>query len=278
MSIANVARFLRPADLAGAIAAVRSGAIPVSGGTDVMLHPPARPTELVDLTALPLNGIESYEGGLRIGATTTLTAMLEDPRVAAIGDGVVTGMLAEVGSPLLRNRATVGGHLARGRLSDVIPVLLALDATVTWHDGNDHTRPLAAFYRENRHRERIIVTAVTIPRPSPRSATVFRKFARTAFDLAILNCACRIDLRDGRTIAAARIVVGETPALGASLRDVELHLFGRPLSNEVIAAGARMASAAVPARGDERASAEYRRSLAGVLVRRCLTEIAERIS
>jgi len=135
VSIANVARFLRPADLAGAIAAVRSGAIPVSGGTDVMLHPPARPTELVDLTALPLNGIESYEGGLRIGATTTLTAMLEDPRVAAIGDGVVTGMLAEVGSPLLRNRATVGGHLARGRLSDVIPVLLDYPADYTSLDG-----------------------------------------------------------------------------------------------------------------------------------------------
>lgn len=277
MSIANVARFLRPADLAEAIAAVRSGAIPVSGGTDVMLHPPVRPTDLIDLTALPLHGIESYEGGLRIGATTTLTAMLEDPRVAAIGDGVVTGMLIEVGSPLLRNRATIGGHLARGRLSDVIPVLLALDATVTWHDGTDHTRPLAAFYREDRHREGIIVTAVTIPRPPSRSATVFRRFSRTAFDLAILNCACRIDLTDGATIAAARIVVGETPALGASLHDVEVHLAGRPLSAEVVASAARMAAAAVPARSDERASAEYRRSLAEVLVHRCLTEISRRL-
>ena len=203
--------------------------------------------------------------------------MLEDPRVAAIGDGVVTGMLTEVGSPLLRNRATIGGHLARGRLSDVIPVLLALDATVTWHDGVDHTRPLAAFYREGRHQEPIIVTAVTIPRPPPRSATVFRKFSRTVFDLAILNCACRIDLTDGARIAATRVVVGETPALGASLHDVEVHLTGQPLSSEAVASAAHMAAAAVPARSDERASAEYRRSLTEVLVRRCLTEIAERL-
>src|SRR3972149_10810236 len=84
MSIANVSRFIRPADLDAAVAAVRSGALPVSGGTDVMLHPPARPVDFVDLTVLPLAGIESFAGGGRIGATTPLTAMLQDSRAAAL--------------------------------------------------------------------------------------------------------------------------------------------------------------------------------------------------
>jgi len=278
MSIANVSRFIRPPDLSAAVAAVHGGAIPVSGGTDLMLHPPVRATDLVDLTALPLSGIERYGGGVRIGATTTLTAILLDPGVAAIGDGVIATMLIEVGSPLLRNRATIGGHLARGRLSDVIPVLLALDATITWNDGSGHTQSLAAFYREGRHRSPIIITAVTIPQPPTRSGSAFRKFTRTAFELAILNCACRVDLGDGGAIAAARVVIGETPAVAASVNDVEVHLVGRPLTSEVILAASRMAAAAVPARSDERGSAEYRRALAEVLVRRCLTEIAERLS
>ena len=278
MSIANVSRFIRPADLDAAVAAVRSGALPVSGGTDVMLPPPARPVNFVDLTVLPLAGIESYAGGVRIGATTTLTAMLQDPRVAALADGVVATMLVEVGSPLLRNRATIGGHLARGRLSDVIPVLLALDATVTWNDGSDHNQSLGAFYREGRHKAPLVITAVTIPRPKPPSGAAFRKFTRTAFELAILNCACRIDLDATGTIAASRIVVGETPSVGASLGDVEVNLKGRTLTVETIAAAARMAAEAVPARSDERASAEYRRSLTGTLVHRCLTEIAERLA
>ncbi len=53
-----------------------------------------------------------------------------------------------MGSPLLRNAATIGGHLARRRYSDIVPVLLALDATVTVFDGTERTLPLAAFYAE----------------------------------------------------------------------------------------------------------------------------------
>jgi CO/xanthine dehydrogenase FAD-binding subunit len=254
MSIANVARFIRPASVDEAVAAVRSGALPVSGGTDVMLHPPARLTDFVDLTALPLAGIEPYAGGVRIGATTTLTAILQDPLVAGLGDGVITAMLVEVGSPLLRNRATIGGHLARGRLSDVIPVLLALDATVTWNDGSDHNQSLAAFYREGRHKAPLVITAVTIPKPKAPSGAAFRKFTRTAFELAILNCACRVDLDASGKIAAARIVLGETPSVGASLNDVEVHLRGRALTVDTIAAAASMSAEVVPARSDERAS------------------------
>lgn len=278
MSIANVSRFVRPADLGAAVAAVRSGALPVSGGTDLMLHPPARPTELVDLMGLPLSGIEPYAGGVRIGSTTTLTAMLRDPLVGALADGIVTSMLVEVGSPLLRNRATIGGHLARGRLSDIIPVLLALDATITWNDGSDHTQSLAAFYREGRHKAPIVITAVTIPRSKPPSGAAFRKFTRTAFELAILNCACRIDLDGTGKVATARIVVGETPSVAASLGDVEVNLKGRILTTETIAAAARMAAEAVSARSDERASAEYRRALTETLVHRCLSDIAGRVA
>lgn len=278
VTIAKVARFIRPASLAAAMVAVRDGARPVSGGTDLMLHPPDHPTELVDLTVLPLSGIESYAGGVRIGSTTTLTEMLEDPRVAAMGDGMVGEMLLEVGSPLLRNRATIGGHLARGRLSDVIPVLLALDVAITWHDGSDHRQSLAAYYREQRHRTPTIITAVTIPGPAPRSSAAFRKFTRTAFELAALNTACRIDLTSAGTVAAARVVVGETPAVAASLTDVEVHLAGRTFDRVTIESAAEMAAAAVPARSDERASSEYRRHLTAVLVRRCLDRIGARLA
>lgn len=278
VAIASVSRFIRPPDLAAAVAAVHAGARPVSGGTDLILHPPDRPTDLVDLTRLPLAGVASYAGGVRIGANTTLTEMLQHPAVAALANGVVAAMLLEVGSPLLRNRATLGGHLARGRLSDVIPVLLALDATVTWNDGSEHTQALGAFYRDGRHRSPMIITGVTIPAAHPPSAAAFLKFTRTAFELAILNCACRIDLEDSGRIAAARVVVGETPAVAASLSDVEVTLAGRELSTATIAAAADMAAEVVPARSDERATDQYRRALAGVLVRRALTEIAERLA
>lgn len=276
MSSANVAGFVRPDDLAAAFAAITDGAVPVSGGTDVILRRPGQPLTLVDLTVLPLAGITATSAAYRIGATTTLSAMLEHEEVATLGDGIVGQMLRLVGSPLLRNRATIGGHLARGRLSDVIPVLLALDTTITWYEGREYTADLADFYRDAVHRRPLVVTAVTIPRPSARSGAAFRKFSRTHFDLAILNCACRVDRAPDDTVARARIVVGETPALAASLPGAEHDIVGRHLTARAIAAAATTAAAEIAAGDDERASAEYRRALTEVLVRRCLAEIAGR--
>lgn len=277
MSLANVTGFVRPADLGEAFAAVQHGAIPVSGGTAVILHTPSIPSTLVDLTGLPLSGISASEGAFAIGATTTLSEMLEHPGLAAHADGVIAEMLAMVGSPLLRNRATIGGHLGRGRLSDVIPVLLALDATVSWYDGEERDEPLAAFYAAGIHRTPMIITGVAIPALHRPAAAAFRKFSRTHFDLAILNCACRVSLADDGTVHAARVVVGETPELGASVNDAEAMLRGRPFDPSAIAAAATIAATEIPARTDDRASADYRRALAAVLVRRCLADIASRL-
>ena len=74
------------------MAAVHAGARPVSGGTDLILHPPDRPTDLVDLTRLPLAGVTSYAGGVRVGANTTLTEMLQHPAVGALANGVVAAL------------------------------------------------------------------------------------------------------------------------------------------------------------------------------------------
>lgn len=273
----DITAFQRPATIAEAFAAVASGGVPISGGTDVILHARRGPTTLVDLTGLPLAGISRVEDDIVVGATTTMTEMLHHPETAAVANGVLAQMLREVGSPLLRNAATIGGHVARGRLSDVIPVLLALDATIQFHDGSSKSEPLAGFYAREGHRQPLIVTAVTIPVPPADSAAAFRKFSRTRFDLAILNAACRVDL-DGGVVSNARVVVGETPALGASLAACEASLVGGPLDEPAIERCAAIAASAVPARADDRASAEYRRALAAVLVRRCLREAAGRLT
>ncbi|MEX1207014.1 MAG: FAD binding domain-containing protein [Acidimicrobiia bacterium] len=272
----NIVAFERPTNITEAFAAIANGAVPVSGGTDVILHRRRSPTTLVDLTGLPLAGISRVENNIVVGATTTMTEMLHHAETAAVANGVIAQMLREVGSPLLRNVATIGGHVARGRLSDVIPVLLALDSTIQFHDGSDKSESLAGFYAREGHREPLIVTGVTIPVPQAGSAAAFRKFSRTRFDLAILNAACRVDL-DGETVSAARIVVGETPALGASLAACEASLVGGPLDESAIERCATVAASAVPARDDDRASAEYRRTLGAVLVRRCLRDAAGRL-
>ena len=105
----------RVSDSAGAIAAAsQPGAKFISGGTnllDLMKLEIERPTHLVDISRLPLAAIEDLpDGGLRIGAQATNTAVASDRRVrtryAVLARAVLAGASGQ-----LRNKASVGGNL-----------------------------------------------------------------------------------------------------------------------------------------------------------------------
>jgi CO/xanthine dehydrogenase FAD-binding subunit len=275
--LTGITSYLRPATLEEALPLLGDWAIAVAGGTDVIRHPHLGVTTLVDLGALPLRYIRQ-DRGFAVGATTTLTDMLEHPGLAAHLGGVVAGTLHGVGSPLLRNVATIGGHLARGRYSDIVPLLLALDATVTLFDGAEDTLLLGVYYAEGRHRSRTLITEIGIPAVDPGTAAAFLKFTRTSFDFALLNCAVRVRLGPEGTVAESRVAVGETPALAAPVTSAADCLLDGPLDDQHIAAAAAAAAAAIPAQDDQRASADYRRALCLAGVRRCLEEARRRLS
>jgi CO/xanthine dehydrogenase FAD-binding subunit len=276
MALTGINAYLRPGTLEEALALLGDGAIAVAGGTDVIRHPHRGVTTLVDLGGLPLRYLRQ-ERGFAIGATATLTDMLEHPGLAAHLDGVVAAMLRGVGSPLLRNAATIGGHLARGRYSDIVPVLLALDATVTLFDGTERTLSLADYYGEGRHRSRDLITEVGLPAAGPDTAASFLKFTRVFFDFALLNCAVRVRRGKGGKVAECRIAVGETPGLAALVEPAADYLLGKVPDDEALAAAGAIAAHEIPAQDDQRASAEYRRALCRVGVRRCLAEARSRL-
>jgi CO/xanthine dehydrogenase FAD-binding subunit len=247
----------------------------LGGGTDLVVGCPPEVTTLVDLGHAGLDAITvDGDGTLRLGAMATFTELLEHPGVRAYATGVLAQMLGQVGSVLHRNSATLGGHLARGRMSDVIPVLVALDATVVTYAGEERTLPLPEYLATTAGPH--IVTAVRLPPLPGRTAAAFLRFSRTSFDHAILNGCCRVTL-DGDVVSGARIVVGETAVLGRRITSAEEVLVGDPLEERTIEAAARATEDTVETRGDWVASAEYRRHLAGVTVRRCLLEVAQRL-
>ncbi len=109
-------RYQRPADAAGAVAAVAADgdAVFLGGGTnlvDLMKLGVETPGLLVDVTRLPLNRIEpTAGGGLLIGAGVRNSDLAADPRVRA-GYPVLAQALLAGASGQLRNMATVGGNL-----------------------------------------------------------------------------------------------------------------------------------------------------------------------
>jgi aerobic carbon-monoxide dehydrogenase medium subunit len=274
----QITGFHRPDDLAAVWALLRDGDSSVrllGGGTDLVVACPAEVHTLVDLADAGLGDIVAEDdGSLRLGAMASFTELLEHPALRSHGTGVLAEMFGQVGSVLHRNSATLGGHLARGRMSDVIPVLVALDATIVTHTGEDHELPLPDYLAEDQGPH--IVREVRLPGLPARSGAAFLRFSRTSFDHAILNGCCRVDL-DGGEVADARVVIGETAVLGRRLAAAEEALVGGVLDQDRIEAAAQAAQETVETRGDWVASAEYRRHLAGVTVRRCLTAAAERL-
>lgn len=243
---------------------------------DVALFTPPEITTLIDLTALDERSIELRNGELIVGATATLTQMLESSAVSDYMEGIVRSVLKQVASPLLRNAATLGGTLASTHpWSDVIPLFLALDARVTQYAGAYETKTLEELLMQRGSIDRAIITDVRLPAVADATQASFETFVRTEFDVGMLNCACRLTLDDG-TCRDVRIAFGGTPDIGQRIPSLEQALDGQPLTAESIDAVAAQAAEAIPAKDDLRASASYRRVLAQAGIRRCLQRIANR--
>ncbi len=280
MGLGHIKEVLKPAGLEEALELLRErgeqGQL-LGGGIELVRYSPSQVLSLIDLSTLPLSYIEESDAGLTIGATTTLREIHENPLATGYLGGVIAGMLRQVASPLLRNLATVGGALVSANpWSDVITLFLALDAQVTLYDGEERTIPLLELYPTGRRLQDAILTEVVLPAPAAGSAAAFHKFSRTGFDVAVLNCACFVQMGEDRC-EQVRIVAGGTPRLAARLPHAEEALIGEELTEPTIDQVARAASDSADVREDRRASAEHRKQLAYVGVKRCLTQIADRL-
>jgi CO/xanthine dehydrogenase FAD-binding subunit len=240
----------------------------VGGGSELAIRCPEEVEVLVDLAHLGLDTIEaSDDGAISVGAMATLTDVMEHPAVRSLPSDVVGEMMVHVGSPLLRNAASIGGHLARGWLSDVIPVLLVLDATVEYFDGEYRQTTLEAYYVDGVHERLHVLTRVVIPPPTVGQHAAFLRFSRSTYDHALANAACRLDVSEGR---ATQVRLALSAGFRAATRQpaAEARLAGTPISEDDIAAA--IDELEITAHSDWLASAEYRAHLAQTLARRCL--------
>ncbi len=126
------------------------GAGLIAGGTDLLVRRPEGLRLLVDVSRLGLDQIEGEEqGGLRVGACVTAAMLEEDVRVAGQGCwAVLSEAAAALGTPTVRNRATLGGNLSNGSpAADLAVAILALEGKVETA-GSDIRRfvPIEKFF------------------------------------------------------------------------------------------------------------------------------------
>lgn len=280
MSHSQVTDYLRPSALDEALALLRSAgksARFVAGGADVVLSLGKHVTTLIDLCDLGLSKITESVDGIEIGATVTLNQMLENQSVTNVCNGVVKDVLSKVGSPLLRNIATVGGTLVSAHpWSDVIPLLEVLDAKATLYDGQYQTQNISKLYASRSLFANSILTKVVIPNSDGQEYAAFHKFSRTGYDIALLNVACYMQI-DGSSCTKARVAVGGTPHLASQIGKVEEALTGNPLNPESIEKASVIAREHTNTANDRRATGQYRKQLVYAGVKRCLHEIMKKL-
>jgi carbon-monoxide dehydrogenase medium subunit len=119
-----------------------------------------------------------------------------------------------------------------------------------------------------------ILTEVRVPTPSARSGGTYLKLERKVGDFATVGAAIQLELSNG-TIGRAGIALTGVGSTNVHATDAEASLAGAEPDDEAFAEAARLAAASTNPVSDVRGSAEYKRHVAEVFVRRGLTTAAE---
>jgi carbon-monoxide dehydrogenase medium subunit len=235
-----------------------------------------RPSALVDITGiLDLRYMEPHGEGLKIGALTPHRWIeeMEDPDLLE-SFSVFKRAARWVGHYPIRTLGTFGGSIAHADPSAEWCMLAALlDAEVV-AAGPEGERVIPAsdffqgFFMTALQPDEMVVE-VRFPKPAPHAS--LQEFARRAGDFGIVAAAVAVDLRSGEC-RSARVVLGGVADVPLRIPEAERVLEGAAASQEAFEEAGQAAAKEIDPPSDVHGSADYRRDLSAVLIRRALTE------
>jgi xanthine dehydrogenase small subunit len=274
----------RPATLEQALAcrAERPQALVVAGATDVGLwinKQHRRPAETLDLGAVAgLAAIARDADGLLIGAGARLT---EAFAALAADHPAVAGFLERFAGRPVRNAGTLGGNVANGSpIGDSMPLLLALDARLVLASTRGRREvPIDTFYtgyRQTVLQPDELLVAIRIPPAAAGLELRAWKVSKRFEDDISAVCVAIALRREAGIVAHARIGVGGMAAVPSRAPRAEAALAGAPWSLASLEAAADALRGEFTPLSDMRASAGYRRAVAGHLLLRLWHELEGR--
>jgi CO/xanthine dehydrogenase FAD-binding subunit len=277
--------FLQPASWAEALAAkaAHPEALPIAGGTDVMVElnfDARRPAALLDLNRVAeLAEWAPDNGRIRLGAGVSYSRVIDELRGQLPGLAMAS---RTVGSPQIRNRGTVGGNLgAASPAGDSHPPLLATGAEIEVASvRGTRVIPAAEFYtgvKKNALAPDELIAAILVP-PAAGPQQFSKIGTRNAMVIAVTSFSLSLDPRRG-TVGTGIGSAAPTPIraeqaerfLAGALAEAGLWQSRAALPDAIIAEfGDRVKAAAAPI-DDVRGTSAYRRHALAVMARRTLT-------
>jgi aerobic carbon-monoxide dehydrogenase medium subunit len=237
----------------------------------------ARPALLVDVGRLDaLRYVRDDGDRLAVGALTRHHDLQTDPLIQEHCP-LVSHTAGLIGDPQVRHRGTIGGSIAHGDpASDLPTVVTALEAELVVHgpDG-ERTVPVADFFRgvfDTALGPNDVLTEIRVPKLG-HAGWSYVKFSRRAQDWATVGVAAVVRRSDGSIDEAAVALtnMGATP-----VRATKVEAALRTGGTDAVETAAESAAEGTDPPSDTSGSAEYRRELAKVLVRRAVEEALSR--
>jgi xanthine dehydrogenase small subunit len=242
----------------------------IAGGTDLAVESNLRLRKFSRLISVEgireLRERRESEEGLEIGAALTLSEIGQ-----AGGLPHWDEWAALFASPLIRNRATLGGNIATASpIGDGPPLLLALDASVRIA-GQQGLRPvrLCDFflsYRKTALASGELLVSVAIPKPFPAIVGFYKAAKRRMDDISTIAACFAIDVDSAGRIRRARLAYGGVAAVPLRATEAEDALVGAAFNGASIERAQKILARTLHPISDHRGSAAYRLALAQSLL------------
>jgi carbon-monoxide dehydrogenase medium subunit len=252
----------------------------IAGGTDLIVNMKkgiTTPKHLISLSRIDdLRKLDLSNNLLKIGACVTAAELSESQGINSIL-GALSNAASSLGSPLIRNLATLAGNLVTARpAADLPPPLMAYGATLALKNKNgERSVSLDDFFTgpgETIMSSDEILTEIQLEKPSNYSGAGYIKLGpRKALAISMVNIAAFISLDEQNgSIQVARIVLGAVAPTPIRATSAETVLLGEKPGTDLFARAGELAVQDSEPITDFRATSEYRRTVVSVLTKRAL--------
>jgi carbon-monoxide dehydrogenase medium subunit len=241
------------------------------------------PDYVVDIKGVHTLDYLTYDEreGLKIGALTTHRT-IEKSQVVLKYFKVLSEMERNLATIQTRNWGTIGGNLCHGDpAGDPAPVLIALNAKLKLiRQNQERIVSMEEFSKDILEVDLEpdeMLSEIQIPNPKPHTGTGHEKLMVMQGDAGIVGAAVSITLRPGDGICEdARIALSNAASIPLRVKDAEKRLIGKTISPALLDEVCQVACQEADPLSDVHGSAEYRREMVKVFVRRATIKALER--
>ncbi len=257
----------------------------IAGGTDLVIglrNGDHAPPFIIDITRIEeLRKIEEINGSVFIGAATTHSEIVSSSLVKKYGR-VLSDAASEIGSPQIRNVATIGGNIVNASPSaDTLPPLMVLNAMgkIMSKEGERQV-PLSQLFKgpyQTSLKPHELLVQIIFPKLSPDGRSSFVRLARRdAMAIARMNVAIVLQTeKRGHRIEDICISVGSVTPTPQRMSEAEAFLRGKSPDEEVLQKASLKISETMIRESGVRPSTSYKKPVVEALFKRAMRKALE---